>query len=142
MSRLLRPIVKSRNLVRRIDRPADQLDGRSYLLLRGQSLPSQHGLLQRGAIGRDACPVVQRGGAPAINIDFVVVAHQRWPNWKSHLNHPAKGAAGGKRRGGGAARRRFSIARELIDDLARFIPDHDERLGLSGPAVFQQVIYY
>ena len=33
MSRLLRPVVKPRNLVRRIDRPADQLDGRSYLLL-------------------------------------------------------------------------------------------------------------
>ncbi len=35
MSRLLRLIVKPRNLVRRIDWPADQLDGRSYLLLRG-----------------------------------------------------------------------------------------------------------
>ena len=63
MSRLLRPVVKPRNLVCRIDRAADQLDGRSCLLLRGQSLPSQHGLLQRGAIGLSASTVVQRGGA-------------------------------------------------------------------------------
>ena len=69
MSRLLRPVVKPRNLVCRIsDRPADQLDGRSRLLLRGQSLPSQHGLLQRGAIGLGACTVVQRGGALGLAI--------------------------------------------------------------------------
>ena len=33
-------------------------------------------------------------------------------------------------------RRRLSIAGELIDDLARCIPDHDDRSGLPGPAVF------
>ena len=43
---------------------------------------------------------------------------------------------------GGAAWRRLSIAGELIDDLARFIPDHNERSGLPGPAIFQKAIYY
>ena len=43
---------------------------------------------------------------------------------------------------GGAAWRRLSIAGELIDDLARFIPDHDDWSGLPGPAIFQKLIYY
>ena len=43
---------------------------------------------------------------------------------------------------GGAAWRRLSIAGELIDSLARFIPDHDDRSGLPGPAIFQKLIYY
>ena len=42
----------------------------------------------------------------------------------------------------GAAWQRLSIAGELIDNLARFIPDHDDRSGLPGPAIFEKVIYY
>ena len=42
----------------------------------------------------------------------------------------------------GAAWRRLSIAGELIDNLARFIPDHDDRSGFTRPAIFQKFIYY
>jgi hypothetical protein len=38
--------------------------------------------------------------------------------------------------------RPLSIAGELIDDLARLIPDHDDRSGFSGSAILQKVIYY
>ena len=41
-SHRLRSVVKPRNLWRRINPPADQPYGRSYLFLRGQSVPSDH----------------------------------------------------------------------------------------------------
>jgi hypothetical protein len=47
------------------------------------------------------------------------------------------GAAGS----GAGAWQRLSIAGELIDNLARFVPDDDDRSGLIGPAIFQKLIY-
>ena len=63
--------------------PADHLHGRSYLLFRRQPLPSQHSLLQRGAVRQSAGPVVQSRRPAGIDIDFVIVAH--WRPRKVHL---------------------------------------------------------
>ena len=57
-SRELRFVVEPLNLVCPIDRTADHLNGRSYLLFRRQPLPRQHGLLQCGAISQNARTVV------------------------------------------------------------------------------------
>jgi hypothetical protein len=65
------------NFLRRIDRAADHLDGRSYFLLGRQLSPGQHSLLQGGAISRDARAIVQGRWSASIGVDFVVVAHQR-----------------------------------------------------------------
>ena len=38
--------------------------------------------------------------------------------------------------------RRFSIAGELIDDLAGFVLDNDGRVGILRPALCKKFIYY
>src|ERR1700675_1227334 len=74
-SRWLRSVMEPLNLLYSIDRTADHLDGRSYLLLRRQPLPDQDSFLQGGAIGLSASSVVQCRRPPSIDIDFVIVAH-------------------------------------------------------------------
>jgi len=76
-SRELRFVVEPLNLVRPIDRAADHLNGGSYFLFRRQQVPSQHSLLQCGAISQNARTIVQGRRLPGIDIDFVIVAHQR-----------------------------------------------------------------
>jgi hypothetical protein len=59
----------------RVDRPADHLDRRPYLLFRGQRMPSQDRLLQGGVIGQLAGSVIQRRGPGAVDIDLEIVGH-------------------------------------------------------------------
>jgi hypothetical protein len=56
------------NFLRRIDRTADHLDGRSYFLLGRQPSPGQHSLLQGGAISRDARASVQGRWSASIGV--------------------------------------------------------------------------
>jgi hypothetical protein len=70
------PVMKPIDLVRRIDGSANHFDRRSYLLPWRQSMPSQHSLLQGGAVGQSAGPVVQCRGPAGIDVDFVIVAHK------------------------------------------------------------------
>jgi hypothetical protein len=73
-SRRLCSVTKPLNFFHRVDGPADQFHGRSYLLVRRQPLPSQHSLLQRGPVRQSAGPVVQCRRPAGIDIDFVIVA--------------------------------------------------------------------
>jgi hypothetical protein len=66
-------------LLARIDRTADHLHGRSYLLLRRQPLPGPHRHMQGGTNKRSARSIVQRRRPRGINIDFVIVAHWHIP---------------------------------------------------------------
>ena len=67
------------DLMRGIHRSADHLNGRSYLLLGRQPSPGQHRFLQGGEIGQSAGSIVERRWPPRIDMDFVVVGHQRGP---------------------------------------------------------------
>jgi hypothetical protein len=88
----LRSVTKPLDLLRRIDPAADQLNGRSYFLLRRYPTPSQHGLLQRSAISQNARSIVQRRGPVSVDLDFVIVAHQRAQS--SSASRFTAGAAG------------------------------------------------
>lgn len=67
--------MKALDLVRPVDRSADDLNGRSYLLLGRQPVPGQNRFLQCGAIRLCAGSIVEGRGLPRIDIDFVMVAH-------------------------------------------------------------------
>ena len=64
---LMQPV----DLVRRIHRSADHLNGRTYLLLRPQSLPCRHCLAQGRTISLNTGSIVQRCRPCGIDIDFV-----------------------------------------------------------------------
>ena len=74
-----RASVRSGAAQSRAPRSADHIHGSSYFLLRRQSAPSQHSLLQCGAISQNARSIVQCRRLPGIDIDFVVLAHQGCP---------------------------------------------------------------
>ena len=54
----------------RIHRPADHFNGRAYLLLGCQLVPTQNRLLQGGAISQSVRSIVQRCWPPRVDIDF------------------------------------------------------------------------
>jgi hypothetical protein len=70
-SHRLRALMQAVDLVRRIHRSADHLNGRSYLLLRRQPLPCRHCLAQGTTISLNTGPIVQRRRLCGIDIDFV-----------------------------------------------------------------------
>ena len=76
VSRRFRFVLEPPNLMCPIDRSADYLDGRPYLLLRRQPVPGQNSFLQCGAISLNAGSVVEGRGLPGIDIDFVIATHQ------------------------------------------------------------------
>src|ERR1700691_4235276 len=78
-------VVESVNLMCPVNRSADHLNGRSYLLLRRQPMPDRNGFLQCGAISLSASSVVEGRGLPGVNIDFVVVARRQAPEARHTL---------------------------------------------------------
>ena len=70
-SRRLRALVQPVDLLRRVHRSADHLNGRSYLLLGRQPLPCRHCLAQSRTVSLNTGSIVQHRRPCGIDKDFV-----------------------------------------------------------------------